>query len=119
MTSYSDNAYDVANFFGCFEKILDYTVFLPSFTVVRHQMAELIWGLFAPFQYRGSSKIGLMYEGCHSKYSVSEKLTNFGENYLNVQGSESEFLTQGYGIRNWNSQIRKVLQKIFFKIVFK
>ena len=44
MKSYSDNAYDVTNFFGCFEKFLAYTIFLPSFIVVRHQMAELTWG---------------------------------------------------------------------------
>ena len=42
MISYSDNAYDVTNLFGCFEKFLADTVFLPSFIVVRHQMAELI-----------------------------------------------------------------------------
>ena len=44
-------------FLGCFEKFLDYTVFLPSFIVVRHQMAELTWGAFCPpppIQYRGS-----------------------------------------------------------------
>ena len=44
MTPYSDNAYDVTNCFGCFEKFLAYTVFLPSFIVVRHQMAELTLG---------------------------------------------------------------------------
>ena len=32
--------------------------------------------------------------------SVLEKLMNSGEIYFNVQESESEFLTQGYGIRN-------------------
>ena len=46
MTSYSDNAYDVTNFFCSFEKFFAYTVFLPSFIVVRHQMAELTWGAF-------------------------------------------------------------------------
>ena len=62
----------------------------------------------------------LMYEGITPNVnSVSEKLTNFGENYFNVQESESEFLTQGDGIRNWNSQIKKVLQKLFLKNVFK
>ena len=65
MTSYSDNAYDVTNFFGCFEKFLAYTVFLPSFIVVRHQMAELTWGAFLPPSQsniavsRTLSKIGL------------------------------------------------------------
>ena len=40
----------------CFEEFLAYTVFLPSFIVVRHQMAELTreGGFFAPVQYRGS-----------------------------------------------------------------
>ena len=54
MTSYSDNDYDVTNCFGCFEKLLAYTVFLPSFIVLRHQMAELTWGggFLAPIQYR-------------------------------------------------------------------
>ena len=42
MTSYSDNAYEVT--FCCFEKFLAYTLFLPSFIVVRHQMAELNQG---------------------------------------------------------------------------
>ena len=44
MTSYSDNAYDVTNFFGSFEKALAYTVFLTSFIVVRYQVAELTLG---------------------------------------------------------------------------
>ena len=44
MRSYSDSAYDVTNFFGCFETFLAYTVFLPSFIVLRHQLAELTWG---------------------------------------------------------------------------
>ena len=44
MVSYSDNAYDVTKFFACFEKFLTYTVFLPSFIVARHQMAELTLG---------------------------------------------------------------------------
>ena len=44
MTPYSDNAYDVTNSFCCFEKFLAYTLFLPGFIVVRHQMAELNWG---------------------------------------------------------------------------
>ena len=35
-------------FFGCFEKFLTCTIFLPSFIVVRHQMAELIRWLFCP-----------------------------------------------------------------------
>ena len=34
---------DVTNF-CCFEKLLAYALFLPSFIVVRHQMAELNWG---------------------------------------------------------------------------
>ena len=65
MTSYLDNAYDITNFFGCFEKFLAYTVFLPSFIVVRHQIAELTWGGggFAPTSNIGvartPSKIGL------------------------------------------------------------
>ena len=42
--SYSDNAYDVTNFFGCFETFLAYSVFLASFIVLRHQLAELTWG---------------------------------------------------------------------------
>ena len=58
MTSLSGNAYDVTNFFFGFEKFLAFTLFLSSFIVVRHQMAELNWGtggggLFAPIQYRG------------------------------------------------------------------
>ena len=44
MASYWDNVYDVTNFLGCFEKLLAYAVFLQSFIVVRHQMAELTWG---------------------------------------------------------------------------
>ena len=52
MRSYSDNAYDVTYFFYCcFEKFLTYTLFLPSFIVVRHQMAEFKLG--APVHYRG------------------------------------------------------------------
>ena len=36
-------------FFGCFEKFLTYTVFLPSIIVVRHQMVKLTWrGAFCP-----------------------------------------------------------------------
>ena len=46
MISYSVNAYDVTNFVSCFEKFLAYTLFLLSFIVVRHQMAELNWGAF-------------------------------------------------------------------------
>ena len=51
--------------FGCVEKFLTYTVFLPSFIVVRHQMAELTWGAFLPLTpsnigcARTPSKIGL------------------------------------------------------------
>ena len=45
MTSYSDNGFDVTDFFGCFEKFLAYAVFLPGFVVVRHQMAKLTWGV--------------------------------------------------------------------------
>ena len=41
MTSYSHNAYDITYIFGCFAKFLAYNLFLPSFIVVRHQMAEL------------------------------------------------------------------------------
>ena len=55
MTSYSDNAYDVANFFY-FEKFLAHTLFLPSFNVVRPQMAELTRGgafLLTPVHYKG------------------------------------------------------------------
>ena len=44
MTSYSDNAYDVTNFFCCFETFVTYPLFLQSFIVVRRQMAELNWG---------------------------------------------------------------------------
>ena len=41
--------------FWCFEKFLAYTLFLRSFIVVRHQMAKLNWGLFAPLpiHFRG------------------------------------------------------------------
>ena len=38
-----DNAYEVT-IFCCFEKFLAYTLFLLSFIVVRHQMAELNGG---------------------------------------------------------------------------
>ena len=48
ITSYSDNAYDVTDFFCCFEKFLAYTVFLSSLIVLRHQMAKLTWGAFLP-----------------------------------------------------------------------
>ena len=44
MTSYSVNAYGVTDFFCCFRNFLGYTLFLPSFIVVRHQMAELNLG---------------------------------------------------------------------------
>ena len=44
MKSYSGSGYDVTNFLGCFETFLTYAVFLPSFIVVRHQMAELTGG---------------------------------------------------------------------------
>ena len=60
MTSYSYNVYDVTSF-CCFQKFLAYTLFLPSFIVVRHQMAELNWGA-SPIHYwvfRTPSKIGL------------------------------------------------------------
>ena len=55
MTSYSDNAYDITDLFCCFEKFLAYTLFLPSFIVVRHQMVELNRGAFLPplVHYRG------------------------------------------------------------------
>ena len=43
MRSYSDNAYDVT-ILCCFEKLLAYTLFLPSCIAVRDQMAELNWG---------------------------------------------------------------------------
>ena len=56
MTSYSDNAYDVTIFF-CFEKLLAYTLFLPSLIAVRRQMAELNWGGGGFFVL--PSKIGL------------------------------------------------------------
>ena len=47
-SSYLDNANEVTNFFGCLETFLACTVFLPSFIVDRHQMAELTWGKGAP-----------------------------------------------------------------------
>ena len=64
MTSYSDNAYDITNCFCCFEKFLAYTLFLPSFVVVRCQIAQLNWRGVAPLptHYMGIptlSKIGL------------------------------------------------------------
>ena len=43
MMSYLDNAYDVTDF-CCFEKFLAYTLFSPSFIVVRHQIAGLTLG---------------------------------------------------------------------------
>ena len=55
----------MSQIFGCFEKFLAYTLFLPSFIVLRHQMVELNWGegLFGPLSIIGvsrtSSKIGL------------------------------------------------------------
>ena len=66
MTSYSDNAYDITNLFCCFENFLAYTLFLPSFIVVRHQMVELNWGASPlPLSIIGVSwtlsKIGLKY----------------------------------------------------------
>ena len=48
MTSYSNNAYDITTLFCCFEKFLAYTLFLPNFIVVRHQMVELNQGAFLP-----------------------------------------------------------------------
>ena len=61
MTSYSDNVYDVTNFLGCFAKFLTYTVFLPSFIFVRHQMAELTLGGFCHLGYAQTpSKIRLI-----------------------------------------------------------
>ena len=53
---YTDNAYDITNFFCCFEKLLAYTLLLPSFIVVRHQMARVKLGGFLappPVHYRG------------------------------------------------------------------
>ena len=44
MTSCSDNAYDLTNSFNCFEKFFAFTLFLSSFIIVRHQMAELSRG---------------------------------------------------------------------------
>ena len=44
MTSHSDNCYDVTNPFCCHEMFLAYTLFEPSFIVVRGQMAELELG---------------------------------------------------------------------------
>ena len=53
MMSHSDNAYDFTTCF-CFEKFLAYTLFLPSFIVVRPQMAELNWeGRLPLVHYRG------------------------------------------------------------------
>ena len=49
--------------FCCFERFLAYNVFLPSFIVVRHQMAALTWGLSPPSNKgvdRTPSKIGLI-----------------------------------------------------------
>ena len=41
-------------FFGCFAKFLAYTLFLPSFIVVRYQMVESNWaGFFAPLVHNG------------------------------------------------------------------
>ena len=48
MTSYSDNAYDITNFF-----VVSYTLLLPRFIVVRHQMVELNWGASPLVHYRG------------------------------------------------------------------
>ena len=47
MMSYSDNTHDLTDVF-VFEKFLAYTLFLPSFIVVRLQMAELKRGDFLP-----------------------------------------------------------------------
>ena len=41
MTSYSDNGYDVINSFCYFEKFLAYSLFIPSFIVVKCQIAEV------------------------------------------------------------------------------
>ena len=50
----------MTSLFCCFEKFLAYTLFLPSFIVVRHQMAELNWGGFLPPPpVQTPSKIGL------------------------------------------------------------
>ena len=51
MTSYSD-CYDVTNF-CCFENFLGHTLFLPSFIVVKPQIAELNWGDFLPLILNG------------------------------------------------------------------
>ena len=50
MTLYSDNAYDVTNFFVVLK-----SSWLPSLIVVRPQMAELNWGVafLPPVHYRG------------------------------------------------------------------
>ena len=58
MTSYSDNGYDVTNYFCCFEKFMAYTLFLPGLIVVRRQMAELDLeggggGFSVPVHYMG------------------------------------------------------------------
>ena len=54
MTSYSDNVYDVTIFFVFFLKFLAYTLSLPSFIVVRHQIVKLKWGASPPVHYRGN-----------------------------------------------------------------
>ena len=65
-------------FFCCFEKFLAYTVFLPSFIVARHQMAELTWGAFPPSNIgvaQTPSKIGLMFYFL-SRYPAFGKFEN-------------------------------------------
>ena len=58
MTSYSNNGYDVTNYFCCYGKFLAYTLFLPGFIVVNCQMPNGRGrlgggGLFAPsLRYR-------------------------------------------------------------------
>ena len=66
MTSYS--VLMTSLIFCFFEKFLAYTLFLPSFIVVRHQMVELNWGAFLPplsitGVSRTLSKIGLTLPG--------------------------------------------------------
>ena len=86
--------------FGCFEKFLAYTIYLPSFIVVRYQMAELNWEASPPPPSimgvsRTPSKIGLKI-GFLSRVtrprteSCAEKVTDEMANLIPAQDSEED-----------------------------
>ena len=117
MTSSSDNAYDVT-IFCCFETLLAYTLFLPSFIVVRPQMAELNrWGggLFAPSPSiigvsRTPSKIGLNLTNVEGKTILQNV---YRKMFLKLRRKLTKLLTvHGYYNKNqWCRVVYRVLDQ--------